>query len=95
MTDESTTTKKVEFSEVQDLAKRFIDLANEIKNEGRAPDAINGALMFASCIYATYSAAGNEGYLHDSGVAKVVEVYRRNLATLQKLKKAQSQTDTA
>ena len=49
---------------------------------------VNGALMFASAIYATYTAAGNEGYLHASGIDKIAGSYRRNLAKLQDLKKA-------
>lgn len=73
--------------QVQELAKRFVDLANAMKDEGYTPHLVNGGLMFASCIYATYNAAGNEGYLHDSGVDKVAMVYRRNLAALQALKK--------
>jgi hypothetical protein len=88
VTEEQTSEQNVSLEEVQQLAKRFIELANEIKNQGRSPAAINGALMFASAIYATYTAAGNEGYLHESGIDKVAGSYRRNLAKLQELKKA-------
>jgi hypothetical protein len=82
------TQAKVSLEEVQDLAQRFIDVANGLKDQGRSLDAINGALMLASGIYATYSAAGNDGFLKPQGVDKVVEVYRRNLAALQNIKKA-------
>ena len=88
MTEVQTSEQNVSLEEVQQLGKRFIELANEIKNQGRSPAAINGALMFASAIYATYTAAGNEGYLHESGIDKVAGSYRRNLAKLQELKKA-------
>ena len=88
MTEDQTPEQNVSLDEVQELAKRFIELANEIKNEGRSPAAVNGALMFASGIYATYTAAGNEGYLRESGIDKVAGSYRRNLAKLQELKKA-------
>lgn len=93
MTEPTANEPKVTFAEAEELAKRFIDLANTLKNEGRSPQAVNGGLMFASCIYATYTAAGNEGYLHDSGVEKVAAVYRHNLAQLQQRKKA-AQTAT-
>ena len=42
---------------------------------------ISAALMAASGIYATYSAAGNTGALEPSGVDKVVALYRKNLDT--------------
>lgn len=76
-------------NELQNIAQRFIDVANALKDEGRSLDMVNGGLMFASCIYATYSAAGNDGYLEAPGVDKVADVYRRNLARLQEMKKAQ------
>ncbi len=81
--------------EVHALAKKFIELANAMKNEGASPDVINGGLMFASCIYSTYASAGNEGYLHESGVEKVAAVYRRNLATLQRMKQRQAAAEAA
>ena len=87
MSDERRSGPRITQDQVQELAERFVDLANAMKNEGHAPDLVNGGLMFASCIYATYNAAGNEGYLQDTGVDKVAAVYRRNLAALQAMKK--------
>jgi hypothetical protein len=69
--------------------QKFIDLANELKNEGYEPQLISAALMSASGIYATYVSAGNEGGLQPSGVDKVVMMYRRNLEHIQEAKKAQ------
>ena len=69
--------------------RRFIDLANEMKNEGAPVDVVSWSLMSASAIYTTYSVAGNEGGLNDSGIDKVADAYRRNLANIQELKKAQ------
>lgn len=66
---------------------RFIDLANELKNEGMDPTLVSGALMTASSIYATYVAAGNEGALEPSGVDKVVNLYRRTLEHFQDVKR--------
>jgi hypothetical protein len=66
---------------------RFIDLANELKNEGTDTALVSGALMTASAIYATYVAAGNQGALEPSGVDKVVDLYRRTLEHFQQVKR--------
>ena len=68
------------------LSERFIALANEMKNEGKDQQMVNAALMSASGIYATYTAAGNDGGLTPTGVDKVVAVYKANLENVQKLK---------
>lgn len=68
---------------------RFIDLANEMKNQGYDPQLISAAMMSASGIYATYTTAGNTGGLQPSGVDKVVMMYRRNLEHIQERKKAE------
>ena len=68
---------------------KFIELANELKEEGINVTVVNGALMTASGIYATYIAAGNDGALEASGVKKVADLYLRTLEHHQKVKKAQ------
>ena len=68
---------------------RFIELANQMKNEGLSVELISAALMSASGVYATYTAAGNEGALKDSGVDKVTEAYRRSLEQVQAARKAE------
>ena len=73
--------------DLQKILGRFIQLANNIKDEGTPVEAVSAALMLASCTYATYAGAGNEGYLEEGGVNKVAEVYKQNLASLQKAKK--------
>jgi hypothetical protein len=70
---------------------KFIELANQLKDEKIDPNLVSGALMTASGIYATFTAAGNQGALEPSGVDKVVALYRRTLEHLQEVKKAQSQ----
>jgi hypothetical protein len=70
---------------------KFIELANQLKDEKIDPALVNGALMTASGVYATFVAAGNNGALEPSGVDKVVAVYRRTLEHHQKVKKAQVQ----
>jgi hypothetical protein len=70
---------------------KFIELANQLKDEKIDPALVSGALMTASGIYATFVAAGNQGALEPSGVDKVVAVYRRTLEHHQNVKKAQLQ----
>jgi hypothetical protein len=70
---------------------KFIELANELKEEGMDIALVSGALMTASGIYATYVGAGNDGALEPSGVDKVVRVYRRTLEHHQVLRKEQLQ----
>lgn len=71
--------------------RKFIDLANEMKDEGYDPQLVSAALMAASGIYVTYVTAGNTGGLQPSGVDKVVMMYRRNLEHIQERKKAESE----
>ncbi|MCW8873696.1 MAG: DUF3144 domain-containing protein [Xanthomonadales bacterium] len=68
---------------------KFIELANQLKDEKIDPTLVSGALMTASGIYATFVAAGNEGALEPSGVDKVVALYRRTLEHHQEVKKGQ------
>lgn len=74
---------------------KFIDLANELKSEGMPVPLVNAALMTASGIYATYSAAGNAGGLEATGVDKVVDLYRRNLEFIQERKRTELQKQEA
>jgi hypothetical protein len=70
---------------------KFIELANELRQEGFDPQLVSAALMAASGIYVTYVTAGNDGGLQPSGVDKVVMMYRRNLEHIQERKKAENQ----
>ena len=70
---------------------KFIELANKLKKEDIDIVMVSGSLMTASCIYATYVAAGNNGALESSGIDKVVQIYRRTLEHHQVVKKAQLQ----
>jgi hypothetical protein len=71
----------------QECTNRFIELANQMKGEGIDPALVNGALMTASGIYATYITAGNEGALEASGVKRVTDLYRHTLERFQQIKK--------
>ena len=69
------------------ITNQFINLANELKNQGQDPTLVSGALMTASSIYATYVATGNDGALEPTGVDKVVDLYRRTLEHFQNVKR--------
>ena len=69
--------------------RRFIQLANELKDEGIDVALVSAALMSASAIYVTYATAGNAGALEVSGVDKVVNQYRETVEHIQDLKKEQ------
>jgi len=70
--------------------KKFIDLANQLKNEGMDIKLVSAALMSASGIYTTYTAAGDTGALEPSGVEKVIDMYRMCLENIQDIKKSQA-----
>ena len=74
-----------------ECTRKFIDLANQLKDLGHSPQLVNAALMAASGIYATFISAGNQGGLQPSGVDKVVMMYRRNLEHIQERKKAEKE----
>lgn len=69
----------------------FIELANKMKDAGSEPAIISAALMSASAVYTTYVHAGNEGYLKDSGLTKVLNAYEKHLRQVQAYKQAEAQ----
>jgi hypothetical protein len=87
MTKMSKSDQTGELAEFTAVAERFIALANEIKNEGKPLALVNAALMSASATYGTYTAAGNQGYLKPSGVDRLVDAYRAQVANIQDIKR--------
>lgn len=77
----------------QYCTNKFIELANQLKDENMEPALVSGAMMTASAIYATYLAAGNDGALETGGVEKVTDLYRRTLEHYQVIKKSQLMKD--
>jgi hypothetical protein len=57
-----------------------------IKDEGTPTRVVSASLMTASCVYSTYTVAGNGGGLNESGVDKVTDAYRRQLQMIQDAK---------
>ncbi len=77
----------------QQAINQFIELANKLKDQGYQPQTVSAGLMTASGLYATYLYAGNEGYLHESGVQKLVRAYEKSVLELQAYKKALVEKD--
>ena len=69
---------------------RFIDLANEIKDEGVAPNVVMSAMMRASALYAMYAAGGNEAGFTPAGIDKVTAAYKLHLEQVVAAKKEQA-----
>ncbi|MET0067264.1 MAG: DUF3144 domain-containing protein [Candidatus Thiodiazotropha sp.] len=79
-------TEANDLKEFTELSQRFIQLANEMKNEGKPLPMINAALLSASATYGTYIFAGNAGYLKPTGVDKLVATFRLQVESIQKIK---------
>lgn len=79
----------------QDAIQAFIDLANEMKNEGATIQFVSTALMRACAVYSTYVVAGNEGALRKSGVEKLKELFAHEVDTIQRAKLKQAGIDSA
>ena len=77
----------------QDAIQAFIDLANEMKNEGATIQFVSTALMRACAVYSTYVVAGNEGALKKSGVEKLKELFAHEVDTIQRAKLDQAGID--
>ncbi len=75
--------------------QKFIEVANELKDEEHDIHVISAALMAASGIYTTFVATGNTGGLQPSGVDKIVKMYRRNLENIQERKKIENENKQA
>ena len=70
----------------QEAINAFINLANEMKNNGASIQFVSTALMRACAVYATYVIAGNDGALKESGIEKLSEVFTQELNVIQEAK---------
>ena len=70
----------------QEAISAFIDLANDMKNNGASIQFISTALMRACAVYSTYVVAGNDGALKESGVDKLKDIFASELDFIQKAK---------
>ena len=72
----------------QEAIQHFIDVANEMKNEGVSKEAVSTALMRACALYSTYVVTGNDGALKKSGVEKLQQLFGEELQAVQAAKMA-------
>ena len=74
----------------QECMRRFIDLANAMKEDCTGTNVVSAGLMTASAVYATFVVGVNTGGLTESGVDKVTAAYKQHLEQVQQTKKAES-----
>ena len=72
----------------QEAIQQFIDVANEMKNEGVSKEAVSTALMRACALYSTYVVTGNDGALKKTGVEKLQQLFGEELHAVQAAKMA-------
>lgn len=71
-----------------DVLNEFIALANQCKDRGIKPEQVSAAMMTATAFYTTYVYAGNDGYLQDTGIDKIVDAFADQVALVQEYKKS-------
>jgi len=72
----------------QEAIQQFIDVANEMKNDGVSKEAVSTALMRACALYSTYVVTGNDGALKNSGVEKLQQLVGEESQAVQAAKMA-------
>lgn len=66
---------------------KFIELANEMKDQGMPIHVVSWSMLTAAAVYSTFSVAGNSGGLNPSGVDKVVNSFRDCMNQVQEARK--------
>ena len=77
----------------QEAINAFIELANEMKDNGASIQFVSTALMRACAVYSTYVIAGNEGALRQAGIEKLSELFAQELDVVQKAKLSEAGLD--
>lgn len=77
----------------QEAIGAFIDLANEMKNNGASIQFVSTALMRACAVYSTYVVAGNDGALRESGIDKLKQLFAEELDFIQRAKLSRAGVD--
>lgn len=81
-------------SSQQDAINAFINVANEMKNDGASIQFVSTALMRACAVYSTYVVAGNAGALRESGIDKLKELFAQELDVIQRAKLREAGLDS-
>ena len=77
----------------QHAINAFIELANEMKNDGASIQFVSTAIMRACAVYSTYVVAGNDGALRESGIDKLKQLFAQELDVIQRAKLRQAGVD--
>ncbi|MCH1602996.1 MAG: DUF3144 domain-containing protein [Luminiphilus sp.] len=80
---------------LQPYVNQFIDLANNMAQQGIPLPVVSSSLMTACATFSTFVVAGNEGALRESGVEKLRDIFAAELSAIQKLKIEQAKKDGA
>lgn len=84
-----------ELEQHQKAIQDFIQAANKMKDEGVSVKVVSSALMTANAIYASYSVAGNNGALTDSGIEKITQAFADKLAQVREARRAEAASQGA
>ena len=76
-----------------ECVNRFIELANTMANEAKSPQMVSSGLMTACAVYSTYVVTGNEGALRESGIDKITNLFKEELAQVQQAKIEQAKQE--
>ena len=80
---------------LQPYVNQFIDLANEMMQQGIPLPVVSSSLMTACATFATFVVAGNDGALRESGVEKLRDIFAVELSAIQKLRIDQARKEGA
>ena len=80
---------------LQPYVNQFIDLANNMTQQGVPAAVVSSSLMTACATFSTFVVTGNEGALRESGVEKIRDIFAIELSAIQKLKIEQAKREGA
>lgn len=68
----------------------FIGFANKMKDDGVSIKVVSSAMLTACAVYSSYSVAGNEGALTDSGIEKMAKAFSEKLAQVRDARRSEA-----
>lgn len=74
----------------QDAMNRFIDLANQMHEEGIQRNLVGAALLTAAGVYSSFVVGGNSGGLNASGIEKLTTMFKRELERVEAAKQSRT-----
>ena len=74
----------------QEAMNRFIELANQMNEEGIQRNLVGAALLTAAGLYSSFVVGGNDGGLNESGIEKLTTMFKRELERVEAAKQART-----